>query len=101
MERDNLLGDASLRNLVGKKIFEQHRTEPGKPWIGLSWRQYLWWLADCESRLQLGIDETDELLTVAEEGWPALGPKKILMEERENTGAWLRPWRAALQGYTR
>lgn len=101
LERDNLLGAASLRNPVGKKILDQHRATPGKAWLALSWRQYLWWLADCEARLEQAVDTTDDLLVAAEGNWPLLAQKKILMEERENTGTWLRPWRAALQGYTR
>jgi hypothetical protein len=101
LERDNLIGGASLRNQVGKKILEQQGSDPGKAWVGLSWRQYLWWLADCEGRLEIGLEETDEILVAAEANWLLLPPKKILMEEPYNTGAWLGPWRAALQGSRR
>jgi len=101
LERDNLIGASSLRNPVGKKILDQQRSDPAKAWVGLSWRQYLWWLADCEGRLEIGLEETDELLVAAEANWLLLPSKKILLEEPYNTGAWLRPWRSALQGYTR
>jgi hypothetical protein len=102
LQRDSLLGAASLENPVAKKILEQFRTKPGAPWLALSWRQFLWWLADCEARIHAGVDTTDELLVRAEENWKVvLTEKKILFDEPANTGSWIRPWRAALAGFAR
>lgn len=100
LEREGLLSATSKRNPVGKKILELQRTVPGTAWLGLSWRQFLWWFADCEARLNAGSPQAEELLKAAEENWAKVNAK-ILLDEPANNGSWVRPWRAALQSYRR
>jgi hypothetical protein len=88
----------SKRNPVGIKILEKQRVAPGTPWLALSWRQFLWWLADCESRLTDGSITAPDLLEAAETTWAEV-QKRVLLEEPANNGAWVRPWRAALAEY--
>ena len=95
LERENWLGDASRSNPLCQAILDRER---GTPWLRLSWRQYLWWFANCEARLTSGVVTADRLLEEAEERWTVVR-EKVLMVERENTGAWIRPWRAALKGF--
>jgi len=91
LHRASLL-DLSLTNPPGQRILER---TPGAPWLAHSWRQYLWWFANCEEQLSTDVTTAEQLLESAEAKWAAL-PKTILFDEPYNNGAWIRPWRAAL-----
>ncbi len=69
------------------------------PWVGLGWRQYLYWFADIEERLNTNQDDPLSLLRVAEKNWIVLEDNNILMEERRNNGNWLRQWQRAIVEY--
>jgi len=92
----DLLSSASGRNPYGQEILSQRRSEPELPWLGLSWRQYLYWFADFEQRFTNGEIVGDNILHSAEGVWSELDSRNILMEERQNDGAWLRAWRRAI-----
>jgi hypothetical protein len=94
-ERD-FLSNASRSNPFSAQILEQMNTAPGRPWLGLSWRQYLYWFADFELRFSRGEIEADSLLQEAEDRWGRLEEYRILFEERRNDGNWLRQWRRSL-----
>ncbi len=94
-DRD-LLSAASLRNPFGQHILEQFGSEPGSPWLATSWRQFLYWFWDFESRFDSGAVDAGTLLSNTENEWRTLGDANVLMEEVWNDGAWLRPWRRAL-----
>jgi hypothetical protein len=97
LDREKLLGDASGMNPICEEIMQR---KPGEAWLRLSWRQYLWWFANCEAQLDGGATTAEELLAQADERWPVVR-EKVLMVERENTGAWITAWRAALQAFRR
>ncbi len=94
-DRD-LLSEASLRNPFGQRILEQFSSQPGSPWLGTSWRQFLFWFSDFENRCESGEVDPRRLLSDTENRWRALEDADVLMEEPRNDGAWLRPWRRAL-----
>jgi hypothetical protein len=94
------LSDASLANPYGREITEQFSSEPGKPWLGRSWRQYMYWLADLEARIDQGTIEVAQLLRAAETQWKQLDSSDFLMEERQNDGEWTRAWRIALNQHS-
>jgi hypothetical protein len=76
------------------------RIESGEAWLALAWRQYLYWFADAEARVQTGALNVGTLLREAERRWLELEDSNVLMEERRNDGSWLRPWRRALVEYS-
>ena len=78
------------------QILDQIDNQPGAAWLGLSWRQYLYWFADFEHRFSQGEIDADRFLTDAEAVWDQLDDQSILMEERRNDGGWLRSWRRAI-----
>ena len=90
------LSDVSNSNPYGTQILHTMAEQPGKAWLGLGWRQYLYWFADFEKRLVEGTIQPDEILKSAETVWEDLEARNILMEESTNDGRWLRPWRRAL-----
>lgn len=98
VRRARLLSDSSIRNSFGQEILAQLDSAPGTPWLARSWRQYLWWFADLEHRLTLDPSIANLLLREADEAWGRI-ENIILMEERSNSGAWLRSWRRACLEY--
>ena len=96
IRRKDLLSRASLSNPFSIQILEQMETAPGKPWLALSWRQYLYWFADFEFRFSRGEIDANSLLQETENRWGQLEEYRILLEERRNDGSWLRQWRRSL-----
>jgi len=96
LRKAGLLSEASECNPYGEEILRQMDSEPEKAWLGLSWRQYMYWFGDFEKRFEEGSINTDMLLKNAEKVWSHLDDKNILMDERQNDGSWLRSWRRAV-----
>jgi hypothetical protein len=93
--------DATLaRNPFSAQIMEQLKESPGTPWVGLGWRQFMYWFADVERRIGTGEIQVGRLLQEAEGYWETLEDAGVLMEERRNDGRWLRPWRRAVAEYS-
>ncbi|QOY88212.1 hypothetical protein [Paludibaculum fermentans] len=83
-------------NPFAEQILGQLATEPERAWLALAWRQFLFWFADIENRLDGGSVIPAGLLRNADGNWRTLDDADVLMEERRNDGGWLRPWRRAL-----
>jgi nucleotide-binding universal stress UspA family protein len=104
VHKHGLLSSASQNNPYGQEILknldEAQRTgvKP-KSWLGASWRHFLYWFADVESRLHTGEAKPEELLTAADANWTKLDKLKVLMSERENNGGWIRNWLNVLNEY--
>lgn len=96
IRKANLISHSSMSNPYGQEILQQKDSEPKKPWLALSWRQYLYWFADFEYRFTKGKVTANSLLKNNENIWNQLESKNILMEERQNDGSWLRSWRRAV-----
>jgi hypothetical protein len=96
--RHGPLSDASQRNPFGQTILQ--RIEAGNPWLGLGWRQYMYWFADAERRVAAGDVDVGSLLASAERRWLEMEDASILMADPRNDGGWLRAWRRALVEYS-
>ncbi|MGH9860096.1 MAG: hypothetical protein ACRD5F_08750, partial [Candidatus Acidiferrales bacterium] len=70
-----------------------------KPWLALSWRQFLFWIGDTESRLSSGESNPADLLKTADDNWKSLDSAKVYPEERGNDGTWVRDWMNALHEF--
>lgn len=90
----NVLSKASLRNPFCNNILLS--IEQGTPWLGLSWRQYLYAFGDLEYKIDKSIIDVQRLVIDAEQTWLKLEDENILMEEMRNNGEWVRTWRRAL-----
>lgn len=97
-----LLSEASMRNPWGREILRLLKDEPGEPWLALGWRQWMHWFADAEARVGSTVD-ADQILTTAGIVWERLDEADIILEERNNDGGWVEPWRRALKekGHTK
>jgi len=78
------------------KILAQFASDPGKPWVGLGWRQYMAWFANMEHRLSMDPTQAKALIRAAEKRWATLEGEDVFMEEKHNDGEWLRPWLRAV-----
>jgi hypothetical protein len=93
--RRNLLSVTSQNNPYGIQVLQQLATDPNLAWLKLSWCHFLYWFADIESRI--GRETADSTLLTAENNWRL--PPPLLMEEPQNNGDWVRPWRIAVQDF--
>ena len=96
VEDQSLLSASSLANPYCTRILEAIKAPEQRPWVGLGWRQYLYWFADIEMRLSQDSSLVSTMLREADRNWEALEDNDVLMEERRNDGRWIRPWRRAL-----
>jgi hypothetical protein len=86
-------------NPFGAQVLELLAIEPERAWLALAWRQFMFWFADVENRLDTGIATSAALLRNADSNWRTLDDADFLMEERRNDGGWIRPWRRALSEF--
>jgi hypothetical protein len=97
--KNNLLSEASLGNPFGPQILKlldaAKSGDKKTPWLGVSWRQFLYWFADVQERIEKGTS-VDSLLSVADANWAKLERARVLFVERPNDGSWVRSWRNAL-----
>ena len=91
-----LISPASKSNPFCDQILATIPTN--KAWVALGWRQFLYWFADAEHRIDTGGVSPEDLVKVADDNWGAIEKAKppIFMEERANNGDWVRQWRRAL-----
>ena len=99
VEPRGILSPASLANPYGQQIMAQREAEPGRAWVGLGWRQFMYWFADIDQRIEAGAVDVGDLLRDAERRWLDLADADVLMEEPRNDGLWIRSWRRALAEY--
>jgi len=92
VERAGGFSDATNRNPFTAQIREQMTAS--QAWVSTGWRQYLWWFADFESRANLASVRAG--LRAADGVWREFEDNDVLMEERQNDGAWVRQWRRAV-----
>ena len=92
----NLANLTPSSNPFGEQIRAQLATEPERAWLALAWRQFLFWFADIEARLENDAVAPAALLRNADSNWRILDDSDVLLEERRNDGGWIRPWRRAL-----
>lgn len=99
IQKAGMLSVASTANPFSNQIFAA--IQSNKPWIALAWRQYLYWFADVQSRIDRGEFNVKNVLEAVEKNWQALDTREpqILMDEPANNGSWVRQWRRAVLEY--
>jgi len=92
----DLLSDASKSNPFSGPILAAIPEK--KAWVASSWRHFLYWFADAERRIASGELTAEEIVNSADSVWGTIESSKppLIMEERQNDGAWVRQWRRAL-----
>jgi hypothetical protein len=104
VRRASLLSESSHRNPFCQQILaaldeaSRARTTPAA-WLGISWRQFLYWFSDVESRIRGNGTAAEAMLRNADANWSRLDAAKVLLEERFNTGDWIRVWLNAMNDF--
>ena len=88
-------------NPFAVSILAQFVAEPTRAWVGLGWRQYMYWFAEMEARLRIGTTRARDLVRSAEQNWQMLEEQDVFMEEPTNDGRWLRAWLRAIVEFNR
>lgn len=96
VEAAGYVSDASRSNPYGAEVLNQLTHRPGTAWLGLGWRQFMYWFADVEARISDGRLVVRDLLRQADANWRDLEERDVLMDEVQNDGRWVRRWRQAL-----
>jgi hypothetical protein len=94
----SLLMGGPSNNVWSRAILEQLDQSPEKPWLKLSWRQYLAWFAEAEALFggENAARAASTHLAAVEDAWLSIEDAKILFDEPRNNGRWVRAWRQAL-----
>ena len=92
-----MLSRASGKNPFARDILQQIASNPGGPWVGLGWRQYMYWFADVERRAANHEYDIHENINLAERAWKDLNQNHIVLDEPKNNGSWLEHWRRAIE----
>jgi hypothetical protein len=98
----DFIGVGNSTNQFANRILEQFTNEPEKPWVALSWRQFLAWFAATEKELSDSADAprlVSTWLREADNRWRQMEDMDVLLEERRNDGQWVRNWRQALRDF--
>jgi len=97
--RDSIgLSDAAAKNPFSQKALKCIASN--QPWMGLSWRQFLWACADLDARFSSGALDLKAFLRDASKLWDDIDEKDVVMDEIPNTGSWIQKWRQALGDFS-
>jgi hypothetical protein len=96
---DQIRAVSTVQNPFYQEIIQS--VNSGQAWVGLGWRQYLYWFGEIEERLRHGTVDAHTLVRLADSNWGWIEDESIIMEERQNNGQWLRSWLRALIEYQR
>ena len=88
--------DAAAANPYSVEILQIVDEAQGKPWIGLAWRQYLYWFRQVELEVASDPQQSMRMLIAADKRWRQIEEQQIFLFDRENTGEWIRPWLNAI-----
>jgi len=85
-------------NPHARLILERIDAGEGEAWVGLAWRQYMYWFEEIERAISRDAQEAVRILERADAAWGRLqsAKPKVLLFDRQNTGEWIRPWLNAL-----
>lgn len=100
IDKLDMFSGASNRNPMQDAIMRAIKLAPGakgrKAWRAESWKQYLWWFADAERRIDGRRDLIAAMIGDAKVSWDALRASRIPMAQPDNDGRWIKPWAEAL-----
>lgn len=90
-------GRSFADNPAEERILEILRSGVATPWLKLSWLQYLRWVRNVEAAWDRNPAAAEAALESADAMWGDVQAKRILFQERFNTGDHVRAWLSALR----
>ena len=98
LDRGGLIDrDNAASNPYSTQILDVLDAGAGEAWVGLGWRQYMYWFMETESAISRDRSLAHQLLITADTRWSEVVSSNIYLFDRQNTGSWIRPWLNALQ----
>lgn len=86
----------AIANPYSRQILEILDSNSGAAWVGLGWRQYMYWFAQQEAEIAAGRSNVRDILVLADRKWSELETSGALLFDRINNGEWVRAWLNAL-----
>jgi hypothetical protein len=98
LEREGWFAGRSFAdNPAEGRILEILRSGVATPWLKLSWLQYLRWVRNVEAAWHGNPAAAEAALESADVMWGEVQRRRILFQERFNTGDHVRAWLSALR----
>lgn len=98
LDRESLIDrNNAASNPYSSQILAILDAGTGEAWVGLGWRQYMYWFMEVESAISKDRSLAHQLLITADTRWSEVTSSNIYLFDRQNTGDWIRPWLNALQ----
>lgn len=79
-------------NPYSQDILKKIKDGTQKNMLADSWRQYLFWMAQCDAEIGNDIGKVAKMLDDAKAMWGQVEVKRLKFEEEKNTGGWIHPW---------
>jgi len=95
--RTDLISNKTVANPYYQEIVENMNT--GIAWLGLGWRFWMSWFSITEQQISQNQTDPVQLIQTADANWGRVENEKIIFEERQNNGSWLREWLRAVIEY--
>ncbi|HJU39648.1 MAG TPA: hypothetical protein VJ724_08750, partial [Tahibacter sp.] len=89
--------EAASSNPYSRDILKIVDSSEPTPWVGLGWRQYLFWFKQVEAAVGGDPTQSARILLAADAKWGKIGESEIYLFDRKNTGDWIRAWLNALR----
>ena len=90
IQEKGLISQKTIENPFYSEISEKLFTPD--PWLGLSWRHYLYEFQELEAETNTYHEIVKDLLREADNNWGVVESQSIILDERLNNGSWIRPW---------
>ena len=89
------------RNPYSQSILKKLDSSEYVAWVADSWRQYLFWFADCESHIDSDSGAASVIVANAVSKWCDVRAIGLMFEEERNNGDWVRAWDIVLNELNR
>jgi hypothetical protein len=83
-------------NPYSREILTILDSRAGDAWVGLGWRQYMYWFVRQEAAIASGRLDVGAVLERADQRWLDADRSRVRLFERSNNGEWIRAWLNAL-----
>lgn len=92
--RDFPISPSHDTNPYSQFILNKLGSPEEQTYLADSWRQFLYWFADCESQLNSSdkVEKVIKLLDESAGNWTMVKGARLMFEEERNTGEWVRSW---------
>lgn len=89
------------QNPYSQGMLEKLRDPEQERMLADSWRQFLFWFAQCEAEIGNDVSKVESMLVEASDAWSRVHDANLPFEEVRNSGEWIRAWSIAINELSR